>query len=384
LITNLICYKLDKELSKLAFNNNCTVTRYVDDITFSFNCSHDKIPRDILDGISGESISISKKLVNIINKNGFEINYKKVRLSSSNQRQQVTGIVTNVKVNLPRKYIKKTQSMLYAWKNFSLPNAEQAHINNYLEKPYKYQRFIRYNKDKSYFNLMIKGRINYIGMVRGQSDCIYRKLLYQYTELIGNPNKELLKSVDDCLADSVFITEYPIESKQGTAFFLKDIGLVTAAHVVEGIHETNSCFLDFFRHYEVKIKRKATLFKKSEEKDIAIFYVGDDFKNLPSLKVGDDSKLAIGDQIKLIGFPDYNYHDSYLSNLGKIIQKKTMYNLDVWIVDLPINFGVSGGPVFNNKNEVIGVALQGSKKHDQSTYSHYFVPISKVIEMAQN
>ncbi|HAT9474162.1 TPA: trypsin-like serine protease, partial [Legionella pneumophila subsp. pneumophila] len=123
---------------------------------------------------------------------------------------------------------------------------------------------------------------------------------------------------------------------------------------------------------------------KSEEKDIAIFYVGDDFKNLPSLKVGDDSKLAIGDQIKLIGFPDYNYHDSYLSNLGKIIQKKTMYNLDVWIVDLPINFGVSGGPVFNNKNEVIGVALQGSKKHDQSTYSHYFVPISKVIEMAQN
>ncbi|HAU0484850.1 TPA: RNA-directed DNA polymerase, partial [Legionella pneumophila] len=137
LITNLICYKLDKELSKLAFNNNCTVTRYVDDITFSFNCSHDKIPRDILDGISGESISISKKLVNIINKNGFEINYKKVRLSSSNQRQQVTGIVTNVKVNLPRKYIKKTQSMLYAWKNFSLPNAEQAHINNYLEKPYK-------------------------------------------------------------------------------------------------------------------------------------------------------------------------------------------------------------------------------------------------------
>lgn len=37
IISNMICRRMDREMSELARNNNCTYSRYVDDITFSTN-----------------------------------------------------------------------------------------------------------------------------------------------------------------------------------------------------------------------------------------------------------------------------------------------------------------------------------------------------------
>ncbi|MEI8704139.1 reverse transcriptase domain-containing protein [Pseudoalteromonas sp. B62] len=44
IISNMIAYRLDKEIQYLASNNRCTYTRYADDLTFSFTQKEENYP----------------------------------------------------------------------------------------------------------------------------------------------------------------------------------------------------------------------------------------------------------------------------------------------------------------------------------------------------
>ncbi|CEG57295.1 reverse transcriptase domain-containing protein [Legionella fallonii] len=384
-LTNIISFKLDNDLFKLSFDNKCSVTRYADDVSFSFSCNKRNFPKDILYFNKAKEIVPGIKLREVIEKNGFEINNNKVRLQNKTQRQQVTGITVNQKLNIHRSYIIKTRSMLHAWDKYGLEQAAKEYLSKYIEKDYSNNDKNRINSNESlFFKQVISGRINYIGMVRGINDEIYRKIRYKYSCLIGVPDENLKKSLDDILSESVFILENNIGIAQGTAFLVEQLGLVTAYHVIEDINEENSCLIDFFRCNEVDKKRKATLFKTSQKNDIAIFTLNNNFQDITPLKLGDASKLKRGVEIKLFGFPGYNTGDECHCDNGKITQKKKLYGFDVWLVDIPITHGISGGPVLNANNEVIGIAIVGSEKNDKSTISQGFIPITKALAMLQD
>lgn len=104
ILTNMICWKLDSQLQKLAKTHNCTYTRYVDDITFSFTCTKFRLPRNILYYVDSDLI-VGKHLNEIIEANGFKINFNKVRLTNPNMRMEVTGLTINEFPNVKRKYI---------------------------------------------------------------------------------------------------------------------------------------------------------------------------------------------------------------------------------------------------------------------------------------
>jgi hypothetical protein len=124
IISNIVAYKLDYRLFKLAQKNNIKYTRYADDITFS-----------------GNSNIITKKLYSLIKKiieeEGFKVNEKKVHFSSKSFRQEVTGlIINNDKVTVNSKYVKKIEQELYYIKKYGLENhIKYAEIKNgfYLE-----------------------------------------------------------------------------------------------------------------------------------------------------------------------------------------------------------------------------------------------------------
>lgn len=382
ILTNMIAFKLDNELLKLSKENKCSVTRYVDDVTFSFSCNKKMLPKDIITFYKGKELVVGDKLQRIIEKNGFNVNLNKLRLHEKNQRQQVTGLVVNEKVNVPRDFVIKTRSMLYAWSEFGLEAAGKEYLTNYVEKDYGLYDKRRIYKDiANYFELVIKGRINYIGMVRGTHDSIYKKLLYKFGVLKNAPNEELIKTEDDILSDSIFILENEEDISQGTAFLLEGIGLVTVWHVIESITKKNCPLLDFFRYYEINLKRRAALIKSCKKEDLAIFKPDNSFHDIAYLKKGDDSNLKPGFEIKLMGFPDYSQGDSYHCHLGKITQKKNLLGEDMWLVDIPILHGISGGPVFNTNNEVIGIAVRGTEKHNNETKSHAFIPISRLSKL---
>ncbi len=151
IFSNLVCRDLDFSLNKFAQKNNLKYTRYADDMTFSTNWNLD---------FASIKNSINQKCI----KHGFKINNKKTRLQNSYQRQIVTGLVVNQKVNVKREYLNTTKAMLHNWETLGLEEAQEI--------------FNKHDKRLESFNLkyVVKGRVDFIGLVLGKHNPIFRKL----------------------------------------------------------------------------------------------------------------------------------------------------------------------------------------------------------------
>lgn len=125
----------------------------------------------------------------------------------------------------------------------------------------------------------------------------------------------------------------------------------------------------------------------SPGKDVAILKI--DKTNLPTVPLGDDGKLRTGDKIFVIGYPGAATFNPMLANesvvestmtSGLISARKTMPGgWDILQVDAAMTHGNSGGPVLNEKGEVIGIATFGSINSNNGTEvqgMNFVVPIS--------
>jgi RNA-directed DNA polymerase len=175
IITNMICAKMDSQLQWLAKDCKSTYTRYADDITFSTTLP--KFPNKlayVLTGEDTEKVFIGNRLLAIIHENGFEINEQKIRLQVKGNHQEVTGLTTNLFPNVDRKYVRQVRAMLYAWAKSGLEAAENEYFDKYVSKsrlPIK---------QKLKFKQVLRGKIEFIGMVKGKEDSIYQKFIQQY------------------------------------------------------------------------------------------------------------------------------------------------------------------------------------------------------------
>lgn len=166
-LSNYICHRLDNQLLK--FSRRCRVdyTRYADDITFSTNLK--ELPKEI-GIINHNTLFLSGDLTDIIEGNGFAINTKKVRFSLKNNRQEVTGLIVNERINLNRKYIRHVRAMVHAWEKFGLEEAAIEHFRKYNHK----------NKTVDNYNLSfikeISGKIGYIGHIKGKENSVYKNI----------------------------------------------------------------------------------------------------------------------------------------------------------------------------------------------------------------
>lgn len=108
IISNIVAFKMDLRLQKLADKLGINYSRYADDITFSGT-------------ISVINECLLKYVTNIVEDCGFRINEKKTRFASKGSRQEVTGlIVNNGKVNVPKEYIREIRQEIYYIKKFGI------------------------------------------------------------------------------------------------------------------------------------------------------------------------------------------------------------------------------------------------------------------------
>lgn len=98
-------------------------------------------------------------------------------MQSRDDRQEVTGITVNEFTNLNRKYIRKIRAMLHAWEKFGLESAEKEHQAKYYSKQKSEYKTI------PSFKQVLRGKIEYIRMVKGTEDPIYHKFLKNYLKL---------------------------------------------------------------------------------------------------------------------------------------------------------------------------------------------------------
>ncbi len=173
IISNMLCARMDSELQRLAGNYRCDYSRYADDITFS--TSSRVFPNQLCSSIvdSGRKIDIvGRELEEIVHNNGFQINTNKVRLQQSTCRQSVTGLITNQFPNTKRKFIKQIRSMLYDWDKYGLDSSQN-------------KLTIKYKKLSS-FKKVLKGKIEFLGMVRGRNEALYQRYITAFNTLDPN------------------------------------------------------------------------------------------------------------------------------------------------------------------------------------------------------
>lgn len=175
IISNMICAKMDSQLQQLAKVNHSTHTRYADDITFSTTAR--RFPTDIgfVDGL--DQLNPGNRLKQIVDSNGFRINSTKTRLRGRNRRQAVTGVTVNEFPNLPRSYTNQIRAMLHAWEKFGLQAAQAEWENKYNVKHRAPWLPI------PNFDRVLKGKVEYLGMIKGQEDPTYLRFIDQLGEL---------------------------------------------------------------------------------------------------------------------------------------------------------------------------------------------------------
>jgi RNA-directed DNA polymerase len=159
-LSNFVCHQLDADLRFFCRENGLQFTRYADDLTFSSDAI---ISQDIIQSI-----------IQLIKKNGFKINEKKLRLQSSSRKQTVTGLIVNEKVNVDRKLVRKIRAMLHDMTTNGVEAATQRHFH--------LTGFADYEQ-RGFFIHRLEGYINFMGQIRGKNDALYRRLKQQFDAL---------------------------------------------------------------------------------------------------------------------------------------------------------------------------------------------------------
>jgi RNA-directed DNA polymerase len=379
IVSNMICARLDAHMNRLAASTKCKYTRYADDLTISTFRS--RFPKEIaeLKPVSGKIKCVpGPKLIRVIRRNGFTISASKIRLSSLSQRQEVTGLVVNEKVNIPRKFVREIRAMLNNLRKLGVEECQHDY-----ESKYSNRRHRSPSSKVPLFIWVLRGKIDYVGMIRGKEDHIYRDFLKQLAEEIPNVEVPVVQDEIDRLFNYLWVTTVEVTNDpdpiQGTAFVLKDVGMITASHVLgKGkIKRLRVSSSDGSKVFDADVaKRDGTL-------DLAILEV-------PKLSLHGGLQISKLEPhrrmpITVLGFPNHNVGDSGHFDEGMItgFRPNPYGGKELFLINRHIVTGQSGGPILDAASKVIGVAQRGAKNERGAaeTEFHAGIPISVLTDL---
>ncbi len=169
--------------------------------------------------------------------------------------------------------------------------------------------------------------------------------------------------------------EVPTEGL-GSGFIISSDGLVlTNAHVVKGAKSVTVTLTDH-RSYKAKV------LGTDSKTDIAVLKIA--AHNLPTVRVGDPSKLEPGDWVLAIGSP-YGFYNTVTAG---IVSAKSRALPDDSMVpfiqtDVAVNPGNSGGPLFNTQGDVVGINSQIFTQTGAFEGLSFAIPINVAETVAQ-
>lgn len=101
----------------------------------------------------------------------------------------------------------------------------------------------------------------------------------------------------------------------------------------------------------------ATVIGYEEQNDIAVLKIN--ASGLNPVTIGDMTDVKVGNDVYVIGNPlgelTYTMTTGSVSALDRVITTEVSSSINVFQIDAAVNSGNSGGPVYNNRGEVIGI-----------------------------
>ena len=160
----------------------------------------------------------------------------------------------------------------------------------------------------------------------------------------------------------------------GSGFILTADGFVmTNAHVVEGAEEVIVTLTD-------KREYKARIVGADKRTDVAVVKI--EATGLPAVKVGDVSRLKVGEWVMAIGSP-FGLENSVTAGIVSAKQRDTGDYLPFIQTDVAINPGNSGGPLINMRGEVVGINSQIYSRSGGFMGISFAIPMDEAIRVSE-
>lgn len=366
ILSNMIAYRLDRDLMTFAKAHRLRYTRYADDISLSSNTQ----PTALFDGgaplqgrVPVEQLSASLRAA--ILSNGFEINSAKVWFSGPQARKEVTGLIVNEFTNVKRSFVRNLRAALYKVETMGVGLAEKDYQTRY--------------KSNSSLEQVLRGRLEWIAQVRGRSFSAYRTLARKFNQQFPASALPILPTYLEIAERAVWVLDFLADKvcEQGTAFFLEGVGLVTADHVLANLLPGQHA--ELYRPSEPSKKFKVTpSSRRCPHRDLAILehdVPSGDYLSLPVAT----SPEHTNDDIVALGFPDYGPGDQLGKRRGHIIGRATKHGVKLIEVSAILAGGISGGPIVNDRYQVIAIAHRGgNQEHKQLA-----IEVSELLRLAK-
>ena len=377
-VSNMLLGRADSQLKAFARSHRCTYSRYADDLTFStFVKSFPPALASFTQDVSGSNLVLGAGLAEIIAKNSFEVNPSKVRLQHTSGRQVVTGLTANRFPNVPVEFVRQTRAMLHAWEKFGTESA----ADEFFAKHDYQERKPKVGQGSRLFRQVVKGRIDFIGSVRGRDSRAHLSLLGKYASLnpaykwpTSLPPREIKLNI---LEMGVFAVE--CESSQGTAFSCAGYGLVTCAHVVSGKGQLTVRQQGAVAQHAVKIVAA------DPDRDLALLCFASDAP--PSTPKFDLALVEARkeDQVVLMGYPTAGPGLSSSLDRGAVTGAYTRFGQPRLSISCQILQGNSGGPVLDRNYTVVGVAANGKARVDKIGNQLYgVIPTATLLQFLES
>lgn len=374
IVSNMVCGRLDGELLALARRYRCRYSRYGDDLTFSTRQrDFPAALAEVGDSWIGDHVRVGPALAGAIESNGFRVNGSKTRLQFQDCHQEVTGITVNEFPNIPRALVREIRSMIHAWRRHGLEAAERRFHEHYA------WRDRRPGSPPPSYASVLKGKLEFLRMVRGPEDHIYRKLRSQLHSLDPDlipdvPEQAVVVPQDAMRARTGLIwTEYyrqfgdlvahvqlkntAGETLAGTAWAYRSTVLATAAH---NVSDTTTVHLpDGARRIEASVVHDLA----AEGADCALIRLSDSIRRDRGYLPMDPRIPQPGEPVAVIGYLTVpRRHPELAITRGYVEAVSQDYARRITYMQLNIQSagGLSGAPVINRAGRVIGIVVEST------------------------
>ena len=160
----------------------------------------------------------------------------------------------------------------------------------------------------------------------------------------------------------------------GSGFILSADGFVmTNAHVVDGADEVIVTLTD-------RREFKARIIGADKRTDVAVVKI--EASGLPAVRIGDASRLRVGQWVMAIGSP-FGLENTVTAGIVSAKQRDTGEYLPFIQTDVAVNPGNSGGPLINMRGEVVGINSQIYSRSGGFMGISFAIPIDEAMRVSE-
>jgi hypothetical protein len=253
----------------------------------------------------------------------------------------VTGVKINAGLNVDRRYIRRVRAILHSIETRGLDDAQTRYAAG---------------GGKGALAAHLRGKIGYVAHLKGQTDPVVRAVAQRYNRSFPLARIKLTPTPEERRDRAVWVVDVA-DRHNGTAFFLAGVGLVTAAHCVAGLNEVEvlhpsrhtTRFTAKVRHYDA-------------HRDLAVL----DHSTIPATEFYElepaPKPAAVRDLVLAVGYPLWGLAERLNIRPGEVSVLTARFGVQKIEVTQQLTQGMSGGPILNTADQVVGIIQTGGPK----------------------